>query len=214
MAPLPGRSVTDHPTAAGREAAPRRSSSSAWAAATAALTPGYVGGWTALSHWDMIDEPFTSTLFITCRPVARRKWKVADLEFAVRRRPERTLFGTRAVWRTGTRVAISEPERTLLDCLDDPSRAGGLGYTVGALTRYADRVDVRWDRLIEYADRLGNQAVFQRLGYVADRFGLAGQEVVDACLTRVAVAEGRLDPDLAAVGTISRRWRLRVNAQT
>ncbi len=133
--------------------------------------------------------------------------------FELRHRPERALFGTRRVWREGTPVSISDRERTLVDCLDDPSLGGGLHHTVEALNVYADGPSVEWERLVEYGDQLGNRTVFKRLGYLAETLGIVDEQLTDACLARVSAGTGRLDPARPASGSTTARWGLRLNAR-
>jgi predicted transcriptional regulator of viral defense system len=175
-----------------------------WAVAMAALAPGYVGGWTALHHWDLTDQVFAATVFITSRPVPRRRRTIGDARLELRHRPERALFGTRRVWREGTPVSTSDRERTLVDCLH---------HTVEALNVYADGPSVEWERLVEYGDRLGNRTVFKRLGYLAETLGIVDEQLTDACLARVSAGTGRLDPARPASGSTTARWGLRLNAR-
>jgi predicted transcriptional regulator of viral defense system len=184
-----------------------------WAVAIAALAPGYVGGWTALHHWDLTDQVFATTVFITSRPVPRRQRTIGAARLELRHRPDRALFGTRRVWREGTPVLVSDRERTLVDCLDDPSLGGGLRHTVEALTVYAEAPNPAWERMIEYGDRLGNRTVFKRLGYAAETLELADDQLIEACRARVSAGTGRLDPGRPASGPTSARWGLRLNAQ-
>jgi predicted transcriptional regulator of viral defense system len=192
---------------------PERWSADPWAIAAAALAPGYVGGWTALHQWDLTDQIFSTTVFLTSRPVPRRQRTIGDVRLELRHRPEAALFGTRRVWREGTPVAVSDRERTLVDCLDDPSLGGGLRHTTEALASYAERSDAAWRRIVEYADRLGNRTVFKRLGYIAETLALADQELIEACLQRVSSGTGRLDPALPDTGTTTSRWGLRINTR-
>jgi predicted transcriptional regulator of viral defense system len=182
-----------------------------WAVAMAALAPGYVGGWTALHHWDLTDQVFSTTVFLTARPVAHRRRTIGGSRFEFRHRPESTLFGTRRVWREGAPVEISDRERTLVDCLDDPSLGGGLRHTTETLAAYAETPDVSWQRLVEYGDRLGNRTVFKRLGYIVETLALADDELIETCLRRVSTGTGRLDPKRPAEGPITTRWGLRIN---
>jgi len=184
-----------------------------WAVAMAALAPGYVGGWTALHHWDLTDQIFSTTVFVTARPVARRRRTIGGVQFELRHRSESALFGTRRVWREGAPVEVSDRERTLVDCLDDPSLGGGLRHTTEALVTYAERPDVSWRRLVEYGDRLGNRTVFKRFGYIAETFALGDQELIEACLRRVSAGVGRLDPTRPGEGAITARWGLRINTR-
>jgi predicted transcriptional regulator of viral defense system len=190
---------------------PERWSADPWAVAAAALAPGYVGGWTALSHWELTDQVFSTTVFITARDVPRRRRSIGSARLEVRHRDRSALFGTRRIWREGSPVEISNRERTLVDCLDDPSLGGGLRHTAEGLATYAERSDVHWRAVLGYGDRLGNRTVFKRLGYLAETLELAGGELIEACLARVSAGVGRLDPALPATGLTTTRWRLRIN---
>lgn len=193
---------------------PETWSADPWAVAAAALSPGYVGGWTALHHWDLTDQIFSTTVFITTRHVPRRRRTIGSARFELRHRSESALFGTRRVWRDGTAVDASDKERTLLDCLDDPSLGGGLRHTAEALVAYAESgEEVSWRRLIEYGDRLDNRTAFKRLGYIGETLELGGDELIEACLERVSAGIGQLDPSLPGVGPMTTRWGLRVNAR-
>jgi predicted transcriptional regulator of viral defense system len=184
-----------------------------WAVAAAALGPGYVGGWTALHHWDLTDQLFSTTVFITTRPVPRRRRTIGRARFELRHRSESALFGTRRVWRDGIPVDASDRERTLVDCLDDPSLGGGLHHTAEALVAYAESGEVSWGRLIEYGDRLGNRTAFKRLGYIAEELELADEDLIEACLERVSAGTGRLDPAQPELGPTTARWGLGINAR-
>ena len=184
-----------------------------WAIANAALRPGYVGGWSALHHWDLTDQIFSTTVFVTSRPVPRRERTIGSVRLELRHRPPSALFGTRRVWRDGTPVSVSDRERTLVDCFDDPSMGGGLRHVAEALVTYAEASDASWPLLVDYGDRLGNRTVFKRLGYVVETLELADDELVDACLRRVSAGIGRLDPDRPESGPTNTRWGLRVNTR-
>ena len=148
-----------------------------WAVAATAFGPGYVGGWTALHHWDLTDQVFATTVFLTNRSVPRRESVVGSIRLELRHRPESALFGTRRVWREGTSIPVSDPERTLVDCLDDPTLGGGLRHTAETLTTYAEGENVNWQQLVEYGDRLGNRTVFKRLGYLAESLGIPDEKL-------------------------------------
>ncbi len=184
-----------------------------WAVAMAALAPGYVGGWTALHHWDLTDQIFSTTVFVTARPVPRRQRTIGNARFELRHRSPATLFGTRRAWREGTPVEISDRERTLVDCLDDPSLGGGLPHTAEALATYAEMADVSWRQIIQYGDKLGNRTVFKRLGYIAETLGFANDELIEESQRRLSTGAGRLDPGRPDEGAITTRWGLRINAR-
>jgi len=183
-----------------------------WAVAAVLFAPCYVGGWSALHHWDLTEQLFVSTVVVTARPVPRRERLVGAARFALRHRPEAALFGTRRAWREGTAVNVSDPERTLIDCLDDPALGGGLRHTAGALDEWHRGGRSSPERLVDYADRLGNRAVFKRLGYLCETLDLEDEMLIAACRVRVSSGISRLDPSRPDNGAITKRWNLRVNA--
>ncbi|MEJ2207151.1 MAG: hypothetical protein P8170_23980, partial [Gemmatimonadota bacterium] len=69
-------------------------------------------------------------------------------------------------------TALGEPvhmatfERALLDAIDRPRYAGGIGEVSGIAARAATRVS--WDELLELAGRWRSSALAQRLGYFLD----------------------------------------------
>lgn len=183
-----------------------------WAIAVAAVGPGYVGGWSALHHWDLTDQVFATTVFLTSRPVSHRERTIGGACFELRHRPPSLAFGTRRVWRQGTPVPVSDAERTLVDCLDDPAIGGGVRHLAEALVAYTTSSPPRWDAIVDYGDRLGNRTVFKRLGLLAETLGLGSEDLTEACSKRVSAGIGRLDPSRAAEGPIATHWGLRVNA--
>jgi len=183
-----------------------------WTIAATALSPCYVGGWTALHHWDLTDQLFSTTLVITAKPVARREREIGRARFELRHRPASVLFGTRRVWREGLPVDVSDPERTLVDCLDDPSLGGGVRHVSEALAHWHAGPRPSHQRLLDYGDRFGNRTVFKRLGFLLEALGIDAVELIDACRDRVSAGVSLLDPDRPGTGAITTRWNLRVNA--
>lgn len=62
------------------------------------------------------------------------------------------------------------------------------------------------ETLVQYAKRLGNGAVFKRLGFLAERQGRDGS-IVSACQRNMTEGKAKLDPALASPRLIG-RWRL------
>lgn len=183
-----------------------------WTIAATALAPSYIGGWTALHHWDLTDQLFGTTVAITPRAVPQRKRVIGGARLELRHRPERAFFGTRAVWREGVRVEVSDPERTLVDCLDDPTLGGGIRHIAEALAQWHGAPRARLDRLISYGDQLGNRTVFKRLGFLLEALDIADATLIEACRERISSGISLLDPRRGQVGSITTRWNLRVNA--
>ncbi|HEV7807849.1 MAG TPA: type IV toxin-antitoxin system AbiEi family antitoxin domain-containing protein [Solirubrobacteraceae bacterium] len=183
-----------------------------WTVAATALRPCYVGGWTALHHWDLTDQLFSTTVVITSKPVARRKEEIGGAILQLRHRPTSALFGTRRVWREGVPVDVSDPERTIVDCLDDPSLGGGIRHVAEAVVQWHATSNRSTERLLEYAERLGNRTIFKRLGYILEALGIEEPDLITASRDRISRGVGLLDPGRPSTGSITTRWNLRVNA--
>ena len=80
------------------------------------------------------------------------------------------------------------------------------------LEAYFERPDAAPERLVEYGDRLGRGTIFKRLGYLAERAGLADESFIDACRERISSGLSHLDPAGPSGGRIVSRWNLRVKS--
>jgi predicted transcriptional regulator of viral defense system len=182
-----------------------------WVVAERIFSPCYIGGWSACAHWDLTEQVFRTLLVVTARRVRHRDVEIQGLPFHLTVRAGDALFGTTPVWRGQTRVRVSDPSRTIVDILDDPRLGGGIRTVADVLHEYFHS-EHRDDQLIvEYADRLGNRAVFKRLGYLLEHSGIDAPGLIQACLERRSSGLTALDPSASAPGRIVRRWRLRIN---
>ena len=87
----------------------------------------YVGGWTACEHWDLTEQIFRETVVVTTKRVRGKEADIQGFPFRIRRTTPRKAFGTKAAWQDQTRVYVSDPSRTVIDVLDDPTLGGGGG---------------------------------------------------------------------------------------
>lgn len=182
-----------------------------WIVADRVFAPCYIGGWSACEHWDLTEQVFRTALVVTAKRVREREVEIQGIPFRLTVRSEDALFGTVAVWRGQGRVAVSDPSRTIVDILDDPSLGGGIRTVVDVLGEYMTSQHRNDRLLIEYADRLDNRAVFKRLGYLIERLGIEADSLLAACRERRSAGVVALDPSVKARGQIVRRWGLRAN---
>ena len=182
-----------------------------WVVAERVFSPCYIGGWSACAHWGLTEQVFRTLLVVTARRVRHRDVEIQGIPFHLTVRAEDVLFGTVPVWRGQTRVGVSDPSRTLVDILDDPRLGGGIRTVADVLYEYL-RSEYRDDQLlVRYGDRLGNRAVFKRLGYLLEYSRVDAPDLIKACLDRRSSGLTALDPSAKAPARIVRRWRLRVN---
>lgn len=179
-----------------------------WVLVPPLFGPGYIGGRTAAEHWDLTEQIFRDIVVFTARSIRQRSKETGGAVFTLHRIPETRIFGTKPIWRGQTRVPISDIDRTMLDMLDNPSTGGGIQHVAECLDRYLGKPDSNPDQLLSYADRLGNGAVFKRLGFLAERHPL-GSELANACKSRLTTGYAKLDPDLSCTRIVT-RWKLKV----
>lgn len=183
-----------------------------WLIAASVFSPCYIGGWSACEHWSLTEQLFRSTVVVTAQPQRSAHQTIQGNAYRVAVRQPDALFGTRPVWRGRASVAVSDPSRTVIDILDDPTLGGGIRHVADVLLEYMDG-DMRDDALLTaYGDRLGNRTVFKRLGHLIETLDLDARELVAACLDRRSAGISKLDPSIDAKGRIVTRWNLRVNA--
>lgn len=182
-----------------------------WVVAHRVFSPCYIGGWSAGEYWDLTEQVFRTLLVVTARRVRHRDIEIQALPIHATVRNEAMMFGTVGVWRGQTRVDVSDPSRTVIDILDDPSLGGGIRTVADMLYEYFSSDHRDDDLLVRYGDRVGNHAVFKRLGYLLERLPIDSAGLVDACLERRSTGLIALDPSVKAPGPIVRRWRLRAN---
>jgi predicted transcriptional regulator of viral defense system len=144
---------------------------------------------------------------LTTQKPRDRTPSIKETDFLIRTVSEKAMFGMKPVWRGRVRVSVSDPTRTVVDMLSVPSLGGGIRSTVDMLVNYLRSENGNMDLLIEYGDRLGNGAVFKRLGFLLERVAPENGLFIEACQNRITTGNAKLDPKLGADRLIT-RWRL------
>lgn len=185
-----------------------------WVIASKLFGPDYyIGGWTACEHWDLTEQIFRETVVVTTKRVRSKEADIQGFPFRIRRTTPRKTFGTKPVWRDQTRVYVSDPSRTIVDVLDDPTLGGGIRHIADVVHTYF-RGEHRDDTLLEdYVRRVGNRTIFKRLGYLLETLDVHAPSLLQACETSVSSGIGLLDPSLPDEGPVVWRWRLRENGK-
>jgi predicted transcriptional regulator of viral defense system len=145
-------------------------------------------------------------------PIQRRPIKLGQgrIQF-IRIRPQR-LFGFRQMRYQEASLNVSDREKTLLDCLERFDLCGGVGEvarTAGTLVE-----GIRTDALLDYLDRMRNQALTQRLGLILERLSTVqtvDQDLIAGIARRTGPHTYLLDPHGLTEGPVYGRWRIREN---
>lgn len=177
-----------------------------WVLVPALYAPAYIGGWTAAQHWDLTEQLFRDILVMTAQPVREKRQTRHGAEFTLHHVQEAKIFGTLSIWRGRSKIPISDVHRTVVDMLDNPALGAGIQHSADCLNAYLKRSDRDDNKLIEYAERLGNGAIFKRLGFLAGQQPSAVQ-LMETCHSRLTKGNSKLDPALKCPRLIS-KWRL------
>ena len=178
-----------------------------WIVADQLFSPCYIGGWSAAEYWELTEQIFRTIVVMTTRKPRNRKPVIKGTGFLLRTVSPNVIFGTRSVWRGQVKINVSDPTRTLLDMLNDPALGGGLRPMVDVFNTYMVSKDKDVDLLIKYVVRLGNGAVFKRLGFIATRFAPTEQVLIDSCRARLTKGNAKIDPSMPADKLIT-TWNL------
>lgn len=137
------------------------------ALASAAIEPSYVGWWAAASfHGLTTQRPRGASVAILKQrdPVYIEGHEIRFVQVAPRK-----FFGFaefKIYDRTGT---LSTLPKTLVDCVDRPSLAGGPSEVARIVFGASGRVQIA--EVIDDALRMGSQSLLQRLGFLIDLVG-------------------------------------------
>ena len=157
-------------------------------------------------YWDLTEQIFRDIVVMTERPVRAGSQERHGASFTLRHVRAGMMFGTRSVWRGKTRIAVSDVHRTIIDMLDDPELGAGIQHVDDCLASYFGRKDRDDGELVAYADRIGNGAIFKRLGFLTERSS-GSTALLDACRERLTQGNAKLDPAFPCRRLVT-RWRL------
>lgn len=170
--------------------------------------PYYISHDSALEVHNMLTRPVTRVTISTPRRLQTRTVLKVPYRFVTVKSED--MWGYSPVWVSpGEQVQVSDPERTFLDGLARPDMCAGVSEVVTGLLIRKDDLD--WEKLTEYAQRLGNQAVAKRLGYLLEFYRLGTPQVLAGLQELVGPSYALLDPSLPADGRFLARWRLQLN---
>jgi len=149
------------PADRGREGVP---DTNPLAAGAVLVSPYFYSFGTACTHHGLTEQVF-SEVYLVCQE-HRRPETIRDKRYVFVYVPEEQFFGFEEVAVFGHAVQMATTERAVLDAIDRPRYAGGIGEVSRIIARAASKVS--WDVLIALARKWGSSALVQRLGYFVD----------------------------------------------
>lgn len=181
-----------------------------YVAAMHLVEPAAIAFFSALNHHGLTEQLPKTVFIATDHKVRKRQRTSLGYSFRIVSLRKRKFFGLTRAWIGEQSFQITDAEKTIIDGLDQPKYAGGIGTIARALSSHWEELD--HDRLISYAVRSGTSAVLKRLGYLMEALELGDAE---SLREQVKLKGGypRLDPTLPAKGRHNRRWGVLVNVR-
>jgi predicted transcriptional regulator of viral defense system len=187
--------------------------------AMALAQPSAISHWSAMHYHGLTDQIPRQVFVLTPAGVSiprgrGREHSGSPGAFTVAGTPFRFVqtkpdwfFGIEQVWMGEARIAVTDPERTLLDGLSKPQYCGGIAESLHAFEMRGDSLDI--SRVVAYALRL-DVATAKRLGWVLEQSGVPLDRLA-ALAERPASGYANLDPSSRRGGPHNRHWMVRVN---
>ena len=171
--------------------------------ATILVRPAVIAYWSALHHHGLTEQ-IPRTIFVQTTARSRKSTKVIlGIPYRIVRVLPGKLFGMKKAWLEETEVLITDPEKTILDCLDRPDLCGG----VVEAAKGVQSASLDPGQLADYASRIGNSGAWRRLGFLLDKYGKSS-----AGLPRPSARNYLLlDPTMPPGGKKNAKWRLIIN---
>jgi predicted transcriptional regulator of viral defense system len=134
------------------------------AVASAVVEESYVGWWSAAAFHGFTTQRPATVLVAVTRQARPRTVEDAEIKFIIV--PARKFFGFKSYSVYGRDARISEPEKTMIDCIDRPDLSGG----PAELTRivHAAMAEIDQEKLLDAAMQMKSTSLLQRLGFLTD----------------------------------------------
>ena len=182
-----------------------------WLIAESLFAPGYIGGFSAIKHWDLSEQIFEPVVYLTTKPVIKRELLLGGVKFKLKTVKPYKIFGTKTVWRGSTKIKVSGPSKTIIDFLDDPTFGGGMRAVADFFMEYWSSEYKNRDLLLKYAGQMNNKTIFKRLGFLLEIKGLAEPKIIAFLKKNISSGYSEFDPSTRG-SYVLRRWNLKISS--
>lgn len=183
---------------------------------TVIVEGGAISGWSALHHHGFTEQ-IPRVIEVTAAKRtrsgktdgSRRLIQFEGERFHVITVVPSRMFGIEEQWFGGERSRIFDRERAVLDLFVRPREFGGLETALSVLEER--QPELKLERLVEHAMKLGIVSVIKRVGWALEKIGASAS--VQPLLDVEAKGYGLLDPSRPPRGPRRSRWHLRENLE-
>lgn len=140
------------------------------------LVSPYYFSYATSAYYHSVTTQASQTVYLATTEGKTRKLFIREKTYQIVHQQAHHFFGFGEVNAFGSQVMMSEPEKSLLDCLHRPVYCGDIPEVATMLWRGKSRL--QWDRLAEYAVRFESQSLIQRLGYLIELLEISVGEII------------------------------------
>lgn len=180
-----------------------------WIVADHLFSPGYIGGFSAIKHWDLSEQIFEPVVYLTTNLVINRDTTLGGIKFKLKTIRPYKIFGTKTIWKNSIKIKVSNPTKTIIDFLDDPISGGGMRVIEDFFIEYWESKYKNIDLLIKYAKKMRNKTIFKRLGFLLEIKGLVSLPMIELLRKNISSGYSAFDPSMKSK-YILRRWSLKL----
>ncbi len=150
----------------------------------------------------MTDQMFRDMVVCTARPTRKKTVKRHNTVFTLKHAREEMIFGTRKLRRSRSNVLVSDPHRTTIDMLDDPSLDRNIVHAAECFDAYL-RENSSITLTVSATARYSKDSDFSPSGNRSPEISCRRRNFVSP------KGHAKLDPAFECEWLIT-RWRLRV----
>lgn len=174
------------------------------------VQPYAISFWSALNHWGLTEQLPKRTYIQTTRSIVTYSKNILGSEYQFIRLGSKRFFGIVQIWVANHQVAITDPEKTLVDCLAFPAYCGGISEAVKGLYNFYQTHQT--NNIVEYAEKMG-QPVLKRLGYLLEILEISDEDELDRIKSLITNPNPVvLEPLLSSENSQwNSQWKLHIN---
>ncbi len=171
--------------------------------------PGYIGGFSAVKHWDFSEQIFETVTYFSRKKIIDRTPIHGGISFKIKTISDYKIFGLKTLWLGSKKLMVSDPTKTIIDLFDDPKLVGGFSIVADIFSEYRDSESYDFNLMIEYALKMKNRTIFKRMGFLLEvRFDSSDYEI-NQMLDKISTGLSELDP-ITPSRNVIKRWQLKV----
>ena len=175
-------------------------------------TDHYIGYYSALQIHNLITQPSLIEQIVVSKQIRPSIIKIKNVDFQFIFHNENHHFGSKKIWIDSfNKVLCSDLEKTFIDCLFKPDYAGGIVEVARAI--YTSKDKIKFDQLLEYAERFKSQAVIKRLGFLLELLEIE-TDIISKLKKIKTASYVLLDTELPKSGKMMSRWSIQQNLET